>query len=48
MFKGRGNNQARSITQKIEPLDNVNKKLFVMYTKGGMETYSGNESTQAA
>ena len=48
MFKGRGNNQARSITQKMEPLNNVNKILSVMYTKGGMETYSGNESTQAA
>ena len=48
MFKGRGNNQARSITQKMEPLNNVNKKLFVMYTKGRMEIYSGSESTQAA
>ena len=48
MFKELGNNQARSITQKIEPLDNVNKKLFVMYTKGEMETYSGSESIQAA
>ena len=48
MFKGRGNSQARSITQKMEPLNNVNKILSVMYTKGGMETYSGNESTQAA
>ena len=40
MFKGRGKeNQVRPSTQKTEPLNAVNK-LYVMYTKGEMETYS--------
>ena len=48
MFKGRGKeNQVKPSTQKTEPLNTVNKKLYVMYTKGEMETYSGSESTQA-
>ena len=33
-FKGRGKeNQVRPSTQKTEPLNAVNKKLYVMYTK---------------
>ena len=47
MFKGRGKEKVKPSTQKTEPLNTVNKKLYVMYTKGEMETYSGSESTQA-
>ena len=34
MFKGRGKeNKVKPSTQKTEPLNAVNKKLYVMYTK---------------
>ena len=41
MFKGRGNNQARSITQKIEPLDNVNKNYSLCTQKEGWKHTAG-------
>ena len=48
MFKGRGKIQARPSTQKMGPVNNVNKTIFsFMYTKGKMVAYSGSESSQA-
>ena len=48
MFKGRGKIQARLSTQKMGPVNNVNKTILsFMYTKGKMVAYSGSESSQA-
>ena len=47
MFKGRGKIQARPSTQKMGPVNNVNKNILLfMYTKEKMIAYSGSESSQ--